>query len=132
MKKNKQTNDQNTNTAAPAPVEPRRDSGTGPRAYVNLKLRDQNRMLAADALIDLLRQHAPELFNLAEIVGEWVWITFETEPAEKVRAQLSQFGFHWNNARKCWQHPCGKITQRATVDPRQKYGTRFAADLQPA
>ena len=125
MKKNKQT-DQTINTNAAVPVQ------SGPRAYVNFKLRDQNRMLAPEAVCDLLRQHAPELFDLAEIVGEWVWITFETEPAEKVRAQLSQFGFHWNNARKCWQHPCGKITERATVDPRQKYGTRFAADLQPA
>ena len=47
-----------------------------------------------------------------------------------MRGQLSQFGFHWNNARKCWQHPCGQFaTEGSGADPRQKYGSRFAADL---
>lgn len=133
MKQNK-TNTQNTNTNATAPAQPeaKKSKGRFFRPYVNLKLRDERRLLPPDAVIALLREHAPELYNLAEIVGEWVWITFETEPAEKVRTQLSQFGFHWNNARKCWQHPCGKITERGAVDPRQKYGSRFAADLQAA
>ena len=52
---------------------------------------------------------------------------------EQVRSQLSQFGFHWNNSRKCWQHPCGQFaTEGSGQDPRQKYGSRFAADLKAA
>lgn len=67
--------------------------------------------------------------NLAEVVGKWVWITFPEQPTEQVRGQLSQFGFHWNNVRKCWQHPCGQFaTEGSGADPRQKYGSRFAAD----
>jgi len=47
--------------------------------------------------------------------------------------QLSQFGFHWNNSRKCWQHPCGQFaTEGSGADPRQKYGSHFAADLKAA
>jgi hypothetical protein len=36
-----------------------------------------------------------------------------------------QFGFHWNNSRKCWQHPCGAFRAEGSgQDPRQKYGCR--------
>jgi hypothetical protein len=46
---------------------------------------------------------------------------------------LAEFGFHWNNARQSWQHPCGTFRdRRATVDPRQKYGSYFAADQKAA
>ena len=71
--------------------------------------------------------------DLAEVVGKWVWISFPEQPAEQVRSQLSQFGFHWNNSRKCWQHPCGQFaTEGSGADPRQKYGSHFAADLKAA
>jgi hypothetical protein len=75
----------------------------------------------------------PTQYDLAEVVGKWVWITFPKQPAEQVRGQLSQFGFHWNNYRKCWQHPCGQFaTEGSGADPRQKYGGHFAADLKAA
>jgi hypothetical protein len=68
-----------------------------------------------------------------------VWVTFREQPAENVRAGLSQIGFHWNNSRKCWQHPCGQFaTEGSGADPRQKYGSlmasaaRTAADLKAA
>jgi hypothetical protein len=97
--------------------------------YVNFEQRDQNRALSTDKVLALLRQWMPAEYELAEVVGKWVWITFPQPPPEKVRGQLSQFGFHWNNARKCWQHPCGQFaTEGSGADPRQKYGTRFAAD----
>ena len=95
--------------------------------YVNFAQREQNRSLSTDQVLDLLRQWLPEQFNLAEIVGKWIWVTFPEPPAEKIRGQLSQFGFHWNNHRKCWQHPCGQFaTEGSGADPRQKYGTRQA------
>lgn len=101
--------------------------------YVNFAEREANRALPTDQVLDLLRRWMPAQYDLAEVVGKWVWITFTEQPAEQVRGQLSQFGFHWNNARKCWQHPCGQFaTEGSHEDPRQKYGSRFAADHVPA
>ena len=101
--------------------------------YVNYKQREENRALATDKVLDLLRQWLPAAYDLAEVVGKWVWVTFPEQPAETIRGQLSQFGFHWNNSRKCWQHPCGQFaTEGSGQDPRQKYGSHFAADLKAA
>ena len=47
-------------------------------------------------------------------------------------AGLSQVGFHWNNVRKCWQHPCGHLRERGNQDPREKNGTRFPPGRVPA
>ena len=96
---------------------------------MNFQQRDENRALSTDSVLDLLRKWLPEVYGLAEVVGKWVWVTFPEQPAETVRGQLSQFGFHWNNSRKCWQHPCGQFrTEGSGEDPRQRYGSRFAAD----
>ena len=97
--------------------------------YVNFQQRDENRALSTDRVLELLRKWLPDVYGLAEVVGKWVWVTFPEQPAETVRGQLSQFGFHWNNSRKCWQHPCGQfVTEGSGEDPRQRYGSRFAAD----
>ena len=120
----------NTSTETQAPPAPAA-APQQPRIlpYVNFKQRDENRALSTDSVLDLLRKWLPEVYGLAEVVGKWVWVTFPEQPAETVRGQLSQFGFHWNNSRKCWQHPCGQFaTGGSGADPRQKYGTRFAAD----
>ena len=129
---------QHTATQAPpapaaAPQQPRI------LPYVNFKQRDENRALATEKVLDLLRQWLPKAYDLAEVVGKWVWVTFPDQPAEQVRGQLSQFGFHWNNSRKCWQHPCGQFaTEGSGQDPRQKYGSMLAraastaADLKAA
>ncbi len=66
-------------------------------------------------------------------MGKWIWVTFPEPPAEKIRGQLSQFGFHWNNHRKCWQHPCGQFaTEGSGQDPRAKYGSHPATELKAA
>jgi hypothetical protein len=80
------------------------------------------------SVLELLRQHLPDKYGLAEVVGKWIWIEFPEAPAQVVRTQLSQLGFHWNNARKCWQHPCGVVTQRGQDQPREKYPSYFPAD----
>jgi len=119
------------NTAAQ--TEPAAKKETRILPYVNFQQRDENRALATDKVLDLLRQWLPKAYDLAEVVGKWVWVTFPDQPAETVRGQLSQFGFHWNNSRKCWQHPCGQFaTEGSGADPRQKYGSHFAADLKAA
>jgi len=116
----------NTNTAEQA-------KPTRILPYVNFQEREENRALPVGRVLELLRKWLPRQYELAEVVGKWVWITFTEQPAETVRGQLSQFGFHWNNSRKCWQHPCGQFaTTGSRQDPRQKYGTHFAADLKAA
>ena len=126
--------DKNTSTETQAPPAPAA-APQQPRIlpYVNFQQREENRALATEKVLDLLRQWLPTVYDLAEVVGKWVWVTFPDQPAEQVRGQLSQFGFHWNNSRKCWQHPCGQFaTEGSGADPRQKYGSHFAADLKAA
>ena len=86
-----------------------------------------------EALLALLRREAPKFFELAEVVGKWVWIQFAEKQPPTVTAVLSELGFHWNHKRQSWQHPCGLFRdQRAPFDPRQKYGSYFAADQKAA
>jgi hypothetical protein len=94
---------------------------------VNFQQREENRSLSTDKVLDLLRRWTPTAYDLAEVVGKWIWITFPDQPAEQLRGQLSQFGFHWNNTRKCWQHPCGETLLRGQQNPREKYATYMAS-----
>src|SRR5256714_14176715 len=98
-----------------APVKP----------YVNFAERDFNRTLSVEKVLEKLERWMPAQFKLAEVVGKWVWISFPDAPAERVRAELSQLGFHWNDVRKCWQHPCGETLPRGQQEPREKYDTWF-------
>ena len=100
----KNTAAQSQPAAAPEQAKPARIL-----PYVNFQQRDENRALSTDSVLALLRKWLPEVYGLAEVVGKWVWVTFPEQPAETVRGQLSQFGFHWNNVLKCWQHRCGQF-----------------------
>jgi len=108
-------------------------TSTGNRPKINLELRRANRALDTEKLLALLRSQTPRFFELAEVVGKWVWIQFtEKQPAE-VTAVLAELGFHWNNARQVWQHPCGTIqVEPVKHDPRKRYGSQFAADQKAA
>jgi hypothetical protein len=75
------------------------------KSYVNFAERDFNRKLSVEKVLEKLERWMPEQFKLAEVVGKWIWISFPEPPIERIRAELSQLGFHWNNTRKCWQHP---------------------------
>lgn len=84
-------------------------------------------------VLDLLIDTLPEAYNVAEVVGKWIWVQFAEVPAVEIRRQLSELGFHWNNARQSWQHPCGIYRdRRIALDPRRKYGSYFPADHQAA
>src|SRR5688572_25744468 len=98
------------------------------KPYVNFAEREHNRNLPVEKVLEKLRRWMPRQYELAEVVGKWVWITFPEQPDERVRADLSQLGFHWNNTRKCWQHPCGQVTTRGQQEPRDKYTSYFPAD----
>lgn len=123
MKKNIKSSN---NTAKPAAAK------ADQRLDLDLELRRANRTLGSDALLTLLRQRAPDLYDKAEVVGKWVWITFPDKQSREVTQALSQFGFHWNNARQAWQHPCGTLPMRQEFDPRKRYGSHFASDQQAA
>ena len=110
----------NTAASAPRPPLPR----------ISFKERRRNRALTTRRLLTLLRTQAPRFWEVAEVVGKWVWITFTEKQPREVTMTLSELGFHWNKIRQCWQHPCGTWIERTPRDPRTKYGSYFAADLE--
>lgn len=106
---------------------------TGSRPKINLQLRRTNRKLETEKLLSLLRSETPDFFALAEVVGKWVWIQFSDRQPPTVTRVLAELGFHWNNTRQAWQHPCGTLIEEpANYDPRRRYGSYFAADVKPA
>ena len=119
--------------ATPANADQQSSIKTDTRAKINTARRQANRALNTDRLLALLRRETPSFFELAEVVGKWVWIQFSDKQPPTVTRLLAELGFHWNNTRQTWQHPCCTLPdERATYDPRQRYGSYFAADLNPA
>ena len=108
-------------------------AGTKTRPEIDFDLRRANRALGTDKLLALLRSETPRFFEVAEVVGKWVWVQFSDKQPPTITRVLAELGFHWNNARQVWQHPCGTIREeRATFDPRKRYRSYFAADAKPA
>ena len=99
---------------------------------IDFKRRFANRGLPTEKVLDLLFHETPRLFELAQVVGKWVWIQFDGKQPNRITAALSEFGFHWNNRRQVWQHPCGTLTPSSNQDPRRKYRSYFPADMNPA
>lgn len=91
-----------------------------------------NRELPTQKVLDFLRAQLPQQYELAEIVGRWIWLEFDGQHA--AANILWRLGFHWNQRRSVWQHPCGACAPFAShpADPRTKYGSYFAADVKPA
>jgi len=91
---------------------------------IDFARRHANRQLATEQVVALLRTEAPGFYTLAEIVGKWVWIQFADKQPPQVTRVLAELGFHWNNRRQLWQHPCGPVdVEASTTDPRTKYGS---------
>jgi hypothetical protein len=102
------------------------------RPEIDFDLRRANRTLDTERLLLLLRTEAPRFFEIAEVVGKWVWIQFSDKQPPSITRVLAECGFHWNNTRQVWQHPCGTIQrERAAFDPRKRYRSYFAADSKP-
>ena len=102
------------------------------RPTIDQVKRRRYRSLPTDRLLERLQKEAPRLWELAEVVGKWVWVKFSEKQPPQITAELSQLGFHWNNRRQVWQHPCGQVTDGVNYDPRRRYGSYFPADQQPA
>jgi hypothetical protein len=99
---------------------------------IDLAARRYNRGLPIERVLRLLQTKTPHFWEVAEVVGKWVWIQFEGKQPRQITAQLAQLGFHWNNRRQLWQHPCGFISPSASYDPRHRYGSYFPADRHSA
>lgn len=91
--------------------------------------RMRNSMLDTLTVLGRLKTEKPELWELAEVVGQWVWIEFPMRPAPEVRQYLLDLGFHWNQKRVCWQHACGRFTHHSPGNPRWKYITAPAREF---
>jgi hypothetical protein len=94
--------------------------------------RNQNRTLPMEALLQRIQEEAPNFWNVVEVVGKWVWVELDGKQPREITFILAQLGFHWNNRRQVWQHPCGMVTERADFDPRKKYHSYFPANAQAA
>ena len=126
------TNSENIKSGLPSRTEQLSTAKTG-LARINFARRRVNRSLDTETLLAVLRGNAPRFFELAEIVGKWVWIQFADKQPQEITRQLAQLGFHWNRTRQAWQHPCGLYRHEAArFDPRDVYGSYFAADIRTA
>lgn len=76
-----------------------------------------------------LKAKLPDVWEQAEVVGKWVWIEFPMMPSKEVRETLLDMGFHWNHTRRCWQHSCGAFCHHTTGNPRWKYVSLPAKEL---
>ncbi len=103
-----------------------------PLPPINFARRRANRALTTERVLALLQKEAPTFFGIAEVVGKWIWIQFTDKQPREVTASLAELGFHWNNKRQVWQHPCGALTEGTESDPREKYPTYFPSDMKPA
>ena len=112
----------------PQPEAPKQDT----RLPIDTEARKKNRTMPTDKVLALLHTVNPDLFNLAEVVGKWIWVQFKDQPAAILRQQLAQLGFHWNRERQAWQHPCGAFRLRGAGDPHEKYSSYYPGDQKPA
>jgi hypothetical protein len=125
----------NTKTNLKSGLESRSEQSTTGKPSlqpIDFSRRRLNRSLDTEALLNLMRANAPRFFELAEVVGKWVWIQFADKQPSAITSQLSELGFHWNRSRRAWQHPCGLARREpASFDPRKFYRSYFAADVLP-
>jgi hypothetical protein len=98
------------------------------RLPIDSEARKANRTLPTEKVLTLLQQQDRRLWELAEVVGKWIWVSFSESPAPTVRQTLAQLGFHWNRTRQAWQHPCGQFRLSSAGDPHEKYPTYCPAD----
>jgi hypothetical protein len=119
--------------SAPANVRPSSVSNTS-KTQPDFVRHCTNRRLSTETVLNYLRTRLPRQYEVAEVVGKWVWL--DVSPARKpgLASLLWALGFHWNQRRCVWQHPCGSFNPFGIhpADPRAKYRSYFPADVLPA
>jgi proteasome lid subunit RPN8/RPN11 len=101
------TTNQKIEASAPANVRPSSVSKTGKQTA--LVKHCANRQLSTEAVLNYLRQRLPNHYELAEVVGKWVWLDVSPTGKPALAKLLWTLDFHWNQRRGGWQHPCGKF-----------------------
>jgi hypothetical protein len=121
--------EQLSTAAAHKPVTESQTQSAEPRGllHIDREQRKLNRELPTEQVLDLLQRRLVRAYELAEVVGKWIWVAFPEAQDQQTTAELSQLGFHWNSRRKVWQHPCG-VFKGEPVDPRSKYQSFHPAD----
>ena len=113
--------------SSPTPAQPVAKQDT--RLPIDSEARKHNRTLPTDKVLALLQQQDRRLWEMAEVVGKWIWVSFTEQPTPTVRQTLAQLGFHWNRTRQAWQHPCGQFRLSSAGDPHEKYQSYQPADV---
>ena len=111
-----------TEASAPANVRPS-----------SVSKHQANRGLSTDAVLNCLRTRLPRQYEIAEVVGKWVWLDISPTRKPGLASLLWALGFHWNQRRGVWLHPCGSFNPFGIhpADPRAKYHCYFPTDEMP-
>ena len=64
---------------------------------------------------------------IAELVGCWVWVSFDEKPDEETRSTLKAAGFRWVRKREKWAHNCGRPCRSSKSNPWDKYEHQFVS-----
>ena len=115
--------------AAVQPTSTSQPERVDTRLPIDTETRKQNRTLPTEKVLAMLQQQDRRLWELAEVVGKWIWVSFSEQPAPTVRQTLAQLGFHWNRTRQAWQHPCGQFRLSSAGDPHEKYQAHRPAEV---
>jgi len=63
----------------------------------------------------------------AELVGAWIWVSFDEKPDEDTRKLLKDAGFRWVRKRSKWAHNCGIPCKASKTSPWSKYDHRYVS-----
>jgi hypothetical protein len=130
QKKAMKTTNQTIEASAPANVRPAvaKSSIEQQRAFAT---HIAHRELPTLKVLELLKAQLPQQYELAEIVGRWIWLDFPVNSHRAAANTLWRLGFHWNQRRCLWQHPCGATAPYNihSGDPRSRYGSRSATSF---
>jgi hypothetical protein len=130
FKKSFMKNKKSGEAAAPANAD--QLSSNGAEKQLAFTKHCENRRLPTDTILNYLQTQFPKQYELAEVVGKWIWLDSPAK-TKRLASGLWLLGFHWNDRRGVWQHPCGKFDPIGShpADPRIKYGSYFVADVKP-
>jgi len=73
-------------------------------------------------IVEIVEFCKAQKFN-AELVGCWVWVTFDGKPEPEIRQTLKDAGFRWIRKREKWAHNCGRPCRAGKGKPWEKYET---------
>lgn len=93
------------------------------------EMRWRNRSRDTLTVLTELKNDLPDVWEIAKVVGRWVWVEFPMKPSADVREKLCDMGFIWNRKRAAWQHACGVFRHHANHNPQFTYSVIDAPEL---